>query len=62
VRYLDDCPDGFEPALARSLELIKGVAQRERAKCAEEIREMADEFPHAVRIVLRLAAERLVGG
>jgi hypothetical protein len=59
MRYLDDCPTDL---LERSRVLVDNVRRMTREECAEELREMAAEFPHAVRIVLRLAAERLVGG
>jgi hypothetical protein len=54
--------DDIDGALERSLALIESVAKRERERCAEELREMAAEFPHAIRIAFRIAADRLVGG
>ena len=50
---------GLEGMLARSRALVEHVARRERVRCAEELREMAREFPSSIAVVLRIAAERL---
>lgn len=60
MRSIDDCPT-LEPELSRGVALIEQAKRIARRECADELREMAEDFPHAVRIAFRIAAERLVG-